>query len=195
MVYEKVNDRFGYSKYLIIALAPDRINQQARAVRDAVGMDYENPAHVTIVAPFFGFNDLDQIKEIVRSVSASIPKPYINFKDSKFEGHPEYGTAGFELFGQDDVLAFQRRLESAIVPHLGGVEYPYRYPVDWMYRKHMNFVLGLDEERLKLAVGLGSKVEIGDGFLVDKVTLRAYSTDDGEVTPHVLDECPVGEGD
>ena len=187
---EAANDRFGYDRYMVVAMAPDRIERQAAEIRETVEQNKFKltiPCHVTVVPSFYGIDDLDAVKAIVQSASSTTPKPYVSFNDSVFEGHPEFGTAGIELFHQDELLAFQHELEDRLSSHISG----FRYPKEWMYRKHMNYVIGLPDKQLKTAVELGRDVELGDGFSVERVQLRARSfTGDGEDL-HVLGEYPL----
>lgn len=67
-----------------------------------------------------------------------------------------------------------------------------RYAEEWRYRKDTNYLLGLPEDRLEIAVEMGRDVELGDRFWVDSIQLCAYSIDNGPEKLHVLGEYALG---
>ncbi len=68
--HNQPNDRFGYSCYSLVIIAPEDIIAKVNAIKRDSGMTIAHiPAHITIKGTFYGIESLDNLKQTIRSIT------------------------------------------------------------------------------------------------------------------------------
>ncbi len=167
---DRPNDRFGYSVYAGVLLAP-------RAQADAVARLRERirpqramlPAHVTVMGTFCGIESLDGVKRLFRQVSARHGPVEV-----KFDG------AGLQLFKDSGGLFVEKSaalagLHKEITAAIGAVSIDAYGYADERYAPHLTLWQECPPENATLAGELGREVKLGAGFRVDAVAFVGRS--------------------
>ena len=68
--HNQPNDRFGYSCYSLVLIAPEDTIAKVNAIKRDSGMTIAHiPAHITIKGTFYGIESLDTLKQTIRSIT------------------------------------------------------------------------------------------------------------------------------
>lgn len=171
-VVNQPNDAFGYSCYTLVIPADATLTAQVEQLRDRVGVTVASiPAHITAKGTFFNIESLDEVRTLVRQITARYAPFYISFQDAQVAWWKEVAALTVPVI--PPLQALHDELVAAIAP-LGLPAYQ-----DDPYVIHMTLVYNPAPEKLALAKELIASLELDHGFQAEAVDLM------GRVGPRV----------
>ena len=162
--HNQPDDRFGYSCYSLVLIAPEDIIAKANDIKRNSGMTVAHlPAHITIKGTFYGIESLDHLKQTICSITDNTKPFYVGLKEAKLHWSDKGG--GLTIPVTSEMQELHDALVAAVSP-LATAAYH-----DDPYRAHMNFVYDSTPEGLEHAKKQAAQTDFGDGFLAKFVDL------------------------
>lgn len=163
---DRPNDRFGYSVYAGVLLAPAAQQRTVQGLRDKIRPQRAMlPAHVTVKGTFCDIKSLEEVDRLFAEVASTQSAPFIRLESPRVQ-----------VMRNASVLAVVRTTELvAIYDDFRAVLGPvvtdaYGYDAQG-YAPHLTLWEECPPENLDLARRLAKEIKLGGGFTAYEVSL------------------------
>jgi 2'-5' RNA ligase len=155
------NDRFGYSVYSVVAHAsPEQVQMVAEA-RKTIGQERAViPAHVTIRGTFYGMENLEEIRGLLRETAAGLQPAQVEFSPGGWTFVADDGdrhSCVMPCVMTPALLSLHETFDAAIRPRSKNA-------YEDNYRAHLTLCQDCTDEQIQQAKALVARLDIGTGF-------------------------------